>query len=106
MFSFEFLEKVPDLIAPNLKAKNPSLYFLWREVCHVTGSIILIFLSYILLIKTNYNIIPPLFLFLFVWMTYQEFYLHPKKYNQKLYKSIADWLAWITPFVLYLIFFY
>jgi hypothetical protein len=34
----------------------------------------------------------------------QEFYTHPRKYGQLRLKSYADWLTWVIPMVLTLIF--
>jgi len=103
MLSFTFLEKLPNKIFPHLQSKNYALYIIWRELCHLTGSLFLILISYFLkpLIPAASIII---FVVLLLWMTYQEFYLHPKKYDQKLWKGILDWLSWIAPFVIYLTF--
>jgi hypothetical protein len=39
-------------------------------------------------------------------LTYQEFYLHPKKYKQITKKGIIDWMTWVVPMVMYLVLFF
>lgn len=39
-------------------------------------------------------------------LTYQEFYLHPKKYKQLTQKGILDWMTWVVPMVMYLVLFF
>lgn len=97
---FSFIEKVPDIIIPSLNQKSKTAYLIWREICHMVGSVVLIILSY--LIKPS--IVVIVFILLMFWMTYQEFYFHPKKYNQPLWKGVIDWLSWILPFLAYFIF--
>jgi hypothetical protein len=35
-------------------------------------------------------------------ISFQEFYLHPKYYDQLWRKSVADWAVWVTPIALFL----
>ncbi len=35
---------------------------------------------------------------------YQEFFIHPRQYNQKSRKGISDWLTWVIPMMVYLTF--
>lgn len=35
---------------------------------------------------------------------FQEFYIHPRQYNQKSRKGISDWLTWVIPMMVYLTF--
>ena len=97
MIFLKFIEKIPDKIIPSLKQRNYALYVLWREICHIIGSLILLYVSYLITPKT----VPVTFILLTIWMTYQEFYFHPKKYDQPLWKGLIDWLSWITPFIIY-----
>ncbi len=90
------------MIMPDLQAYSSSLYFIWREVCHIVGSVALIVVSYVLSVWIGHDVKPIIFVALLVWMTYQEFVLHPRKYGQKLSKGIIDWLAWVAPFAIYL----
>lgn len=98
------IEQIPDRLLPGLDAKSYPLYVCWREVCHIFGSLILLGISHLLFTYSLYNIPVVVFLILLAWMTYQEFYLHPKLYGQKLWKGILDWLSWVVPFTLYFIF--
>ncbi len=103
MTLLEKIELIPDRILPKLQSKNKHVYFLWREVCHVFGSLIFVFLAYVISHGTQYDFSLIIFCGVLFWITYQEFYLHPKKYNQKLFKGIIDWLAWIAPFIIYFV---
>ncbi len=93
----ETIEKIPDLIIPSLKQRNYAVYTFWREICHITGSLVLLLVATLL----GFTAVVIIFIVLGLWMTYQEFYLHPKKYNQPLWKGITDWLSWILPFIIY-----
>ena len=96
-----FPDNIPDKLLPGLEKRSYFLYIAWREVCHVAGSIILLTLSHYLSLFLSLHLTPFIFGALLVWMTYQEFVLHKRLYNQKLWEGMLDWLAWITPFVLY-----
>lgn len=107
----DFLDKIPGKIFPKLKPKmvDGFLVFphkLYREFFHIFGSLILIMISFVLYLYISTNIPIIFFIVLCVWMTYQEFYLHPKKYNQKLIEGIFDWLSRIVPFGIYLFILY
>lgn len=111
MSFLDFLDRIPDKIFPQLKPKivNGFLFFPFRwcrEIFHIVGSFVLIIISYILYLHVYKNAPIIVFALLGVWMTYQEFYLHPKKYNQKLLEGMFDWSSWIIPFIIYLIFLY
>lgn len=101
MSFLKFLERIPDILLPNLKAKSHTLYIVWREVCHLIGSLFLLVVSHGLMLVSSLNV--PLFVFvaLFAWLLFQEFYRHPKMYHQKLWKGILDVVVWVTPFALY-----
>ncbi|KND51368.1 MAG: hypothetical protein ABA06_03600 [Parcubacteria bacterium C7867-001] len=103
MTLYEQLVELPDTLLPGLKEKNYPLSVAWREVCHVVGSVILIVATTFLAPFAPFNLPIAVFAVLVVFMTYQEFYLHPKKYQQRLWKGILDWLAWVLPFALFLI---
>lgn len=112
MSFLDFFDSIPDRIMPGLYKRKylehrepPVWYTAWREVCHAAGSVILIVIGYFLslYVYTYSSII--IFALLTAWMTYQEFYLHPKKYGQTFWHGVCDWLAWIVPFVIYFIFF-
>jgi len=77
---------------------------LYRGVFHFIGSILFIFLA-TLISKTFFGsetALYVLFCAAIAALTYQEFYLHPKRYGQHLKKGVADWLTWVIPVVIYL----
>ena len=102
MSLLDWFEHIPDTLMPWLTKENHFvLYEAWREVCHLVGAFFLIFLY----IKIRYfsKALVIIFFILFVlWMTYQEFHLHPIKYHQPLWKGILDWLVWIVPQSIYI----
>lgn len=81
---------------------SPKL-LLWREVFHVAGSIVLILISdYLFRNVSFFN--GLLFLGFFIFVIFiQEFYLHPHYYEQKMTKSVIDFLAWILPIIIYIL---
>ncbi len=99
----KYIERVPDLIFPKLKQQNFALYVFWREICHLIGVLLIIFFAHYVLRKISYELILVLFVMFTIWMTYQEFELHPQKYDQPLWKGVLDWLVWITPLAIYLL---
>jgi hypothetical protein len=111
MSLLNYLDNIPGKIFPKLRVRKVDGVFifphkLFREVFHVIGALILILISYLLYIYMNTNIPIIIFIVFGIWITYQEFYLHPKKYNQELSISILDWSSWMIPFIVYLIFLY
>lgn len=87
-----------------LKKTNYPLYVLWRAILHVASSLVLLFVSHLVALEYGYNAPAYVFAALLIFITYLEFYLHPKLYHQKLSKGIIDWLSWILPFILYFLF--
>lgn len=79
----------------------------YRELCHVLGAGILIiggtFISRAFL--GNDAALPAMFLLAMVVITYQEFVLQPRTYQQRLGKGVVDWFSWATPIALYFFFF-
>lgn len=77
----------------------------WRELFHFLGALFCIGIAIALerLFKT-----PAAGLILLgavvLWITFQEFYLHPTFYDQKFIKGMIDWLVWIVPIALFLFF--
>ncbi len=75
---------------------------IYREIFHFAGAILIILFSHFIFTKTGFKIFPIIILgLLTLWITFQEFYLHPTFYNQNLYKGIIDWLVWIVPIIIY-----
>lgn len=111
MSLLDYTDDIPGKIFPKLKSRmvDGYLYFphkLYREIFHILGSFLIIVFSYILYLYLSINVPIIIFSLWSVWMTYQEFYLHPKKYNQKLPESILDWSSWIIPLIIYLVILY
>ena len=80
---------------------------LYRETFHFIGSVIFIMLA-TLLSKRLFGSEAALYVLLaaaIAALSFQEFYVHPKNYGQHARKGIIDWLTWVTPMVLYLLFF-
>lgn len=99
----DFIDRIPDFIFPNLEKKSFTLYVIWREVCHIVGSFVLLSAAHFLFLATTFYFPLYVMVVLGAWMLYQEFYLHPKKYNQQLWKGILDFSSWLVPFVIYLL---
>ncbi len=78
---------------------------LYREIFHLVGSILFIFLA-TLISKTFFGSDVALYILFFAAiaaLSYQEFYLHPKRYGQHIKKGVVDWLTWVMPVVIYLL---
>lgn len=80
---------------------------LYRQVCHFVGSVILIF-SVTLFSESVFGSDTAMYMLLgtaIAALGYQEFYMHPRDYGQHPYKSMADWLVWVIPMVVYIFYF-
>lgn len=76
----------------------------WREIFHALGAVLFIFIS----IGFERLFKSPVAGFIvlggvIVWITFQEFYLHPTFYSQTFTKGIIDWMVWLVPIVAYLV---
>lgn len=78
----------------------------YREVCHVLGALIFIgvatLLSHALL--GSDAALPTMFIAAGLAITVQEFYIHPRHYNQLLRKGVIDWVSWVAPISIYFFF--
>jgi hypothetical protein len=77
---------------------------LYRELFHFFGSIFLIVIA-TLLSQRLFGSTIALYILLYaaiVALSYQEFYLHPKRYGQHFKKGVVDWLVWVIPISIYL----
>jgi hypothetical protein len=106
MSLLDHLDKIPDRIFPRLEARSYPLYIFWREVCHFVISCVLIIISHVLFLCVSVYAPIIIFILLGAWMTYQEFWLHPKKYDQKFWHGMMDWSVWMIPFIMYIIILY
>lgn len=80
---------------------------LYREAWHFLGSVLFI-ISAALISQLFFGNEVAFYLLLssaIVALTFQEFYVHPKRYGQHLPKGIADWCAWVMPMVVYIFLF-
>lgn len=78
----------------------------YRGAWHFIGSVLFIVFSTLISQKlfgsevALYVLLGAAILALFV----QEFFSHPVRFQQSRKKSVADWLTWVVPMVLYVIF--
>lgn len=76
----------------------------YRQVFHLAGSLLAIIISTLISRELFGSDIAlfTLLAFLVLFITYQEFRLHPREYHQHWQKGIADWFVWLTPVGVYL----
>ncbi len=75
----------------------------YRQLFHLAGSIFfLIFAAYLSQALFGGPGALPAFLFIAVlFISFQEFYLHRRMYQQLWRKGIVDWLTWCVPMGVY-----
>lgn len=75
----------------------------YRQLFHLAGSILfLISAAYLSQSLFGNSGALPAFLVVAVFLiSFQEFYLHRRMYQQLWKKSVVDWLAWCVPFGVY-----
>lgn len=79
----------------------------YRELWHIIGSGLII-LSATLVSHALWGsdaALPVVFVVAMLVITYQEFVLQPRTYQQRLLKGLLDWFSWAAPLALYLFFF-
>lgn len=79
----------------------------YRQACHLAGAVTLIIVT-TLIAQDLFGSQIALYLLLALavaGVSFQEFYLHPKYYGQLWRKSIADWMVWVTPIAIFLLFY-
>ncbi len=77
---------------------------LYRETFHFMGSILFILLA-TLLSKSLFGSDAALYFLLYAAiaaLTYQEFYVHPRRYGQHFKKGMLDWSFWVVPMLVFL----
>jgi len=78
----------------------------YRGACHFIGSVLFIVFATLISQKlfgsevALYVLLGAAIVALFV----QEFFSHPYRFQQSRRKGIVDWLTWVIPMVLYVIF--
>lgn len=76
----------------------------YRQTFHLAGSILFLIVS-AYLSEAFFQTDDAMLVFLAIavaFISFQEFYLHRRMYQQLWKKGIIDWFAWCTPFGLYL----
>lgn len=76
----------------------------YREAFHIIGAGLVI-LTATLISHTlwgNDVALPVLFIVAMIVITFQEFYIQPRTYKQRLGKGVLDWISWVVPLSLYL----
>lgn len=76
----------------------------YRQLCHLLGALALIVVSTVVA-KEFLGSEAALYVVLalaILFISFQEFYLHPKYYGQLWRKSVADWMVWVAPIALFL----
>jgi hypothetical protein len=71
----------------------------YRQVFHLFGALLFILVA-TFVSKRFFGSDVALYILLFsavALVTFQEFYLHPRRYHQHLPKGVIDWLAWVVP---------
>ena len=79
----------------------------YRGIFHILGAGMVIVLATVVS-QTLWGsdvALPILFVLAMLVITYQEFVLQPRTYEQHLTKGIIDWLSWVAPLGLYLFLF-
>lgn len=77
---------------------------MYRQAFHFAGSILVIVIATLLsdrFLGSEVALYVLLFMAIAA-LTYQEFYLHPRRYGQHIRKGALDWLVWVTPILVYL----
>jgi len=80
---------------------------LYRESFHFIGALLFI-ISAGLISKTLFGSDVALYVLLgaaILTLSFQEFYVHPRRYGQRSQKGIADWFTWVFPMVGYILLF-
>lgn len=77
---------------------------MYRGVFHFLGSVLFIVFSTIIShqlfgSEVALNILVAVAI---IALFIQEFYVHPRQYNQLRLKGISDWLTWVLPMMAYL----
>lgn len=75
----------------------------YRQVFHLAGSILFLFAA-AYLSQSLFESTRALYAFLvaaILLISFQEFYVHRRMYQQLWRKGVIDWLAWCVPFGVY-----
>lgn len=77
----------------------------YRQLFHLAGSILYLILSAYLSSRffSGTRAMQVFLIFAVAFITFQEFYLHRRLYQQLWRKGILDWISWCVPIGLYLL---
>lgn len=76
----------------------------YRQIFHFIGSILFIIFATLVSKEIFGSEVSLYFLLVtaIVALTYQEFYVHPRRYGQRIRKSLLDWFFWVIPMLVYI----
>ena len=79
----------------------------YRELFHILGAGLVILTGTIIshTLWGNDVALPVLFILAMLVITYQEFVIQPRTYEQHLTKGVVDWISWVAPLSLYFFYF-
>lgn len=79
----------------------------YREVFHIIGAALVILVGTLVsqALWGSDVALPVLFVLAMLVITYQEFVLQPRTYEQHLTKGIVDWVSWVAPLGFYIFYF-
>lgn len=102
-----YLNTVKKAFELNGKGKFGFGLMFYRETFHLVGAVLFVIFSTLILESLFKSELTPFFFLGSVMMAlaFQEFYFHPKKYNQVIKKGFIDWVVWVVPMAIYLIYF-
>lgn len=78
---------------------------MYREAFHFVGALLFIALAtYVSRHFFGSDVaLRVLFITAVIAISFQEFYLHPRRYGQRFRKSLLDWMVWVIPMGTYLV---
>jgi hypothetical protein len=79
----------------------------YRELFHIIGAGLLILTATVIshALWGSDVALPVLFILAMLVITYQEFVLQPRTYEQHTSKGLVDWISWAAPLGLYFFYF-
>lgn len=94
------LDQVERLYGPGHYGYKLNIY---RQVFHLAGSVLFL-ITAAFLSQTFFGNVNAMYTFLIAavaLISFQEFYLHRRMYQQLWRKGLVDWLAWVVPMGIY-----
>lgn len=80
----------------------------YREIFHILGAGLVILTGTVVshALWGSDVALPVVFVLAMAVITYQEFVLQPRTYQQRFGKGIIDWMSWAAPLSIYVIYFF